>query len=115
MAIVSYKIYCDECERSEVIKKSVMDEHLWVVNSTHQHSGLCPICNPAVNEKTAAFEDDDVTIVFTELRGIGQQTAENLQKAGYETRGDVRDATDEQLGSVSGVGATSIESLRKEV
>jgi nucleotidyltransferase/DNA polymerase involved in DNA repair len=53
--------------------------------------------------------------MFTELRGIGRQTAENLQKAGYETRGDVRAATDEQLASVSGVGATSIESLRKEV
>ncbi|AGM11419.1 hypothetical protein M199_gp247 [Halogranum tailed virus 1] len=115
MTVVSYRIYCDECDRDTVIRKDHVEEHLWKVNSLHQHSGLCPSCNDMVDETAEDFDDSDFEVQFEDLKGIGAGTASNLREAGYETRGDVRSASDEELSSVPGVGKTSLTSLRKAV
>jgi len=115
MAIVSYRIYCDDCTRDEVIRKDFVDESPWKVNSFHQHSGVCPDCNPKIDASSAEFDDNKLEVPFTELKGIGSGTASNLHDAGIETRGDVREASDEELRNISGVGATSLESIRAAV
>jgi len=112
MAITSYRIYCNECSRNEVIREDYMDEHPWKIEDKTHHSGLCPVCNSAFDDSAADFDDGIIEVAFTELRGIGDKTAENLRSAGYETKQDIREASDEELSSISGVGKTSIDSLR---
>jgi len=89
-----------------------MDEHTWKILSKNQHTGICPICNPSMDESTADFDDGELTVPFTELRGIGAGTASNLRDAGFETRADIREVSDEELLNISGVGQTSLDSLR---
>lgn len=115
MSIVSYRIYCDECNRDEVIREDLESESPWKVNSWHNHSGLCPDCNPAVDASDAEFDDSNLEVNFTELKGIGEGTKENLHEAGIVTRGDVREASDEELSDIPGVGSTSLKSIRNAV
>lgn len=115
MAIVSYRIYCDECDREEVIRKDLTNESPWKVNSLHNHSGLCPECNPNIDASDADFDEGELEVNFTDLKGIGEGTASNLREAGIETRNDVREASDEELRGIPGVGSTSLASLRKAV
>jgi hypothetical protein len=110
MAVVSYKIYCKSCDESTHIRRRDIEDSPWSVENPYRNKGLCPSCNPTSREETTTSGDDPVD--FTSLRGIGESTAENITDAGIETRQDVRDATDETLLSISGVGQTSLESMR---
>jgi DNA-directed RNA polymerase alpha subunit len=112
MAITSYRIYCDECSRDVVIKESNMREHPWRILTKHEHTGICPVCNPSIDESAAEFDDGTLSISFTDLRGIGDGTAANLREAGFETRDDIRETDDETLLDISGVGKRSLDSLR---
>lgn len=115
MSIVSYRVYCDECNREEVIRKDLESESPWKVNSWHNHSGLCPDCNPNIDASDAEFDDSNLEVNFEELKGIGSGTASNLHEAGIVTREDVREASDEELSDVPGVGSTSLKSIRNAV
>lgn len=113
--VCSYRLYCDECTREVVVRESLLDDHPWKVKSLGQHAGLCPACNDAVDASESDFDDRNIEVEFTECRGIGAGTASNLREAGYVTRGDVRDASDDELRDVTGVGSTSLSSLRDTV
>jgi len=110
MAVVSYKIYCTECDNTTHIRRRDIEDSPWSVENPYRNKGLCPSCNPTSLDEQSQSSDDRVD--FTSLRGIGESTAQNLIEAGIENRQDVRDATDSTLLSVSGVGKTSLESLR---
>jgi len=110
MTVVSYKIYCKSCDKSTHIRRRDIEDSRWSVENPYRNKGLCPECNPASLEEHSSSSDD--TVDFTSLRGIGEGTADNIISAGIETRQDVRDATDETLLSISGVGKTSLESMR---
>lgn len=59
--------------------------------------------------------DGRTTVDFENLDHIGNATASNLRAAGYSTRGDVRDANDDELLDVRGVGDAGLESIRDAV
>lgn len=65
-----------------------------------------------MDESSAEFDDGELNVPFTDLRGIGKGTASNLREAGFETRADIREVDDETLLEISGVGQTSLDSLR---
>jgi DNA-directed RNA polymerase alpha subunit len=115
MAVKSYRIYCTECSRDTVIRDAHISEHTWKVLTKYKNTGICPVCNPAVDESDAEFDDGQLSVPFTDLRGIGEGTASNLREAGFETRADIREVDDETLLEISGVGQTSLDSLRSEV
>jgi len=115
MGIVSYRIYCDECNNESVIRKDLADETHWTINSWQQHSGICPACNDSIEANVDDFDDSDFEVDFTQLRGIGAGTQDNLHEAGIVTRGDIRNASDEELSSITGVGSTSLASIRDAV
>jgi hypothetical protein len=110
MAVVSYKIYCTSCDASTHIRRRDIEDSPWSVDNPYRNKGVCPSCNPAAIDLDAPSSSD--TVDFTSLRGIGESTAENIKDAGIETRQDVRDATDDTLLSINGVGQRSLESLR---
>jgi len=112
MTVVSYKIYCTECDNETHIRRRDIEDSPWSVENPYRNKGLCPSCNPVSFDEQSPSSDD--TVDFSSLRGIGESTAQNLIDAGIETRQDVRDASDNELLSVSGVGKTSLESLRND-
>lgn len=58
-----------------------------------------------------ALED----VPFEELDNIGGKAAQNLREEGYETRRDVREATDNELLDVPWVGEKGVTSIREYV
>lgn len=58
-------------------------------------------------------EDEMEEIPFEKLDNIGQTAADNLRAAGYQNCGDVRRASDEEIGDVSWVGEKGVESIRE--
>lgn len=52
---------------------------------------------------------------FESYDGIGEKAAQNLRAAGFETERDIRNASDDELESVSWVGEKGISSLRAAV
>lgn len=114
MAVVSFRLYCTECGDDAVIRKSEFDETPWRVESPYRLEGVCPVCNPLVNEDNLdGYDDDDVEIDFASLQNIGVVGAENLQSAGLVTKGDIRAATDEKILSVDAIGEAGLESIRR--
>jgi hypothetical protein len=114
MAIVSYRIYCDDCTNETVIRDDRMEDSPWAVNDKYGHSGVCPSCNPAVDadDEYARCHEE---VEFEELDSIGDAGAENLRDEGFVTRQDVQDATDDEILDVSWVGEGGLESIRQEV
>lgn len=113
MAVVSYRIYCDDCSNEAVIKESDMDDHPWLINSKIQHSGLCPRCNPSAETDELSRENERVP--FEDLDNIGDTGAENLREAGIVTRQHVCNASDDEILDVSWVGEGALKSIRQEV
>jgi predicted flap endonuclease-1-like 5' DNA nuclease len=58
-------------------------------------------------------EDDREEVDLESLDGIGEKAATNLRHAGYVTKGDFRDASDEELTNVGWVGEKGVESIRE--
>lgn len=59
--------------------------------------------------------DDNDTVDFESISGIGSKTAQNLRSAGFTVKGDVRDADDEELLSIGGMGEKNLSNLREVV
>lgn len=57
----------------------------------------------------------DREIAFEAVPGIGEKTAGNLRTHGFVTECDLREATDEQLLGVAGIGEESLANLRELV
>lgn len=116
MAVVSYKIYCDECTNETVIRERDMDEHVWKINSKVNHSGLCPACNDAVDlDDDSDYARQHEEVAFEDLDAIGDTGADNLRDKGIVTRKDVEDASDEEILNTSWVGEKGLKSIRQEV
>jgi len=115
--VVSYRIYCTDCTRDTVIKERfIRDEsHPWKVNSKRSHDGICPVCNPCVNEDDDSFDDSDIRVELESLRGIGSATAERLRENDIITKQDIRSVSIDELRNIPGVGETSIKSLKNAV
>jgi hypothetical protein len=116
MAIVSYRIHCEDCSNEQVIKEREMDEHVWVVSSKVNHAGLCPSCNETIQSDEDDKESQkEQRVPFETFDNIGVTGAENLREAGIVSREDTLDATDEEILSVSWVGEGGLKSIRREV
>lgn len=115
--VVSYRIYCDDCTRDTVIKERFLEDesHPWKIHSKRSHSGMCPVCNPCVNENAASFDDSDIRIELESLRGIGSATANRLRERDLITKQDIRSVSISELRNIPGVGKTSIKSLKNAV
>lgn len=59
--------------------------------------------------------DDNETVQFEDIDGVGQKTADSLRARGYRLKKDIRAASDEELLEVSGVGRGNLENIRGEV
>lgn len=59
--------------------------------------------------------DDNETVPFEDLDGVGQKTAAALRDGGYRTKGDVRRADRDELLDVSGVGEGNVSSIIEAV
>jgi len=117
MSVISYRIYCDDCTRDTVIRERFIEStsHPWKVNNKYNHSGLCPVCNPVIDEDDSEFDDSDIELELESLRGIGSKTAERLRENDIVTKKDVRSVTIKELQDIKGMGKTSIESLKNAV
>lgn len=93
-----------------------MDDHIWLINNKHKYSGLCPACNKTVDvDDDSQYADQHEEVPFEELDAIGDAGASNLRDNGIMTRGDVRDASDEEILNTSWVGEKGLTSIKKEV
>ncbi len=63
----------------------------------------------------SAADDADPEVDFEEVPGIGPETAGKLRAQGFQTEGDVRTASDEDVLAVSGVGPSALANLREFV
>jgi len=115
MAIVSYRIYCDECDNESVLREDRMESSLWKIHSKYEHSGICPDCNETVSDEEADSPRKTEEIPFEELDAIGESGADNLRANGIVTRGDVEDASDEEILDTAWVGEKGLKSIRREV
>ena len=57
--------------------------------------------------------DRHETMDFTDIDQVGQKAAEALQSNGYTTKGDIREASDEQLLEVPYIGETNLANIRE--
>lgn len=117
MSIVAYRLYCIDCDNTTVVREDRMDDHIWRVESKTNHRGLCPQCNELVDMEDVDddYSRDQEDVPFEQLDAIGEGGAENLRENGIVTRGDVKDASDEEILSVAWVGDAGLESIRREV
>lgn len=116
MAIISYRINCEECTNSTVVKESRIGDHVWKVKSKIYHKGLCPECNDMVDvDESTDSNRENERVPFEKLSSIGDGGAENLRDEGIVTRKDVKNASDEEILSVAWVGQKGLTSIRQEV
>ena len=67
------------------------------------------------DDSEGSDEDDSAeTNALTDLNGVGEDTADDLRAAGYETPGDVRDADPDELIDVDGIGEATAADLVDE-
>jgi hypothetical protein len=93
-----------------------MDDHPWKITSKPYHEGVCPSCNDAVAVDDASdWTPENEEVAFEELDAIGEAGAENLREKGIVTRGDVKDASDDEILDTAWVGKTGLKSIRSEV
>lgn len=59
--------------------------------------------------------DDREPVDLEEVDGIGSKTASRLRSNGYRTRGDVREASDDELLAIGGMGDKNLDNLREHV
>lgn len=116
MTVVSYRIYCDECDNEQVIREDKMEDHIWKINSKVEHSGLCPACNDTVDvDESSDYARQHEDVPFEDLDNIGASGAENLREKGIVTRQDVSNTSDEEILDTSWVGEKGLKSIREEV
>lgn len=116
MTVVSYRLYCQDCENNEVIREEDIDASPWSVVSVYSNAGLCPRCNDAV--KLSEVSDGDSykkQVTLEELDNIGSKAAQNLREAGYDTVESIAEASDEELLEVSWVGEAALSSLNEKI
>ena len=67
-------------------------------------------------DNSANPDEDDSTEAdaLIDLNGVGEDTADDLRAAGYETPGDVRDADPDELTDVDGIGEATAADLADE-
>jgi ERCC4-type nuclease len=88
-------------------------------NNTHRIEGRKGFENQRDSGWFEYLPDSDVDLLsfeeqdWSEVPYIGQQTAENLVEAGYETILDIQKADDGDLLEVDGVGNGGAENLRE--
>ena len=104
MALVSYRIRCEDCSNSVIIKEEDDYPEDWSVQSLHSNKGQCPDCYMREHSNFIDFED---------LDGIGKKAADNLIAAGFETESDIEDASDEELLDVGWIGEKALFSLKE--
>ena len=69
----------------------------------------------ADDDSEGSDEDDSAGgDALTDLNGVGEDTADDLRAAGYETPADVRDADRDELTEVDGIGETTAADLVDE-
>ncbi len=114
MTITSYRLYCEECDRDEVIREEDLDDSPWKVVSVPHHEGLCPVCNDAVDvDSLEGDEEYDEKVDLTNLDHIGEKAANNLRRNGYDTIKSIVDASDEEILDVSWVGEKGLFLLKE--
>lgn len=110
MALASYRLYCEECDEETVVaKREKRRDTKWKVGSLVSHSGLCPKCNPACEERHVDY------IEFEELDNIGATAAENLREAGFKTARDIEEASDDAILDVAWVGEAGLTSIKERI
>lgn len=65
--------------------------------------------------KDEGREDDNDEIPFEEISGVGAKTAQALRNANYVTKGDIRNADNEDLLDLRGVGEANLSNIREYV
>ena len=114
MTVTSYRLYCEECDRETVVRESETESTEWIVNSLYEHSGRCPWCNPNATPSEEAHDDSEpIEISLASLDAIGETSAQNLARAGYDTVEAVTEASDEEILDVAWVGDKALQSLRE--
>lgn len=114
MTVVSYRLYCQECDNEGVVREEELDETPWKVISIPFNEGLCPACNDAVDLSEVADSDSyEEELDLEGLDHIGAKAAQNLREAGYNTVESIADASDEELLDVSWVGEKALFSLKE--
>jgi DNA-directed RNA polymerase alpha subunit len=117
MAIVSYRLYCSDCDEETVVKESELDDSPWKVGNIYYHDGLCPRCaqapRSADSQSASETEPEPKELELEELDNIGAKAAENLREAGYDTVESIAEVSDEELLDVSWVGEKALFSLKE--
>ena len=117
MSIVSYRLYCADCDEETVVREDKIDDSSWKVNTLAYNDGLCPRCaqtpRSADSQLASETESEPETIELEELDEIGAKAAENLREAGYDTDEKLVEASDEELLDVSWVGEKALFSLKE--
>lgn len=113
MTVVSYRLYCNDCDEEIVVREDELDDSPWKVVSLHYHEGQCPRCNDAVSLEEIDWSPEPEELTLEELDGIGAKAAENLREAGYDTVESIAEASDEELLDVSWVGEKALFSLKE--
>lgn len=49
------------------------------------------------------------------IKGIGTEVADALRNAGYMTKADLREASNEELMKISGIGGATVRTIRKQL
>lgn len=113
MSVVSYRLYCQDCDEETVVRESKIEDSPWSVKTLAYNEGLCPRCNDAVELGDVDWSPEPEELELEELDGIGAKAAQNLREAGYDTIESIADASDEQLLDVSWVGEKALFSLKE--
>lgn len=115
MTVVSYRLYCQECDEETVVRESEIDESPWKVNTLAYNDGLCPRCNDMVDLEDVDWSPEPEELELEELDGIGAKAAQNLREAGYDSDMALREASDDELLDVAWVGEKALFSLKEAV
>lgn len=59
--------------------------------------------------------DANEKVDFESIPGIGDRTASALRNSGYVVKADIRDASDDELKAVPGMGEKNLQNLRDEI
>lgn len=116
MTVVSYRLYCEECPNKQVLREDRIEDSNWRLINLHYHEAICPTCNDNVDlDEDDEFDEDMQEVSFEDLDSIGDAGATNLREKGIVTRGDVKDASDEEILDTSWVGEKGLKSIRNAV
>lgn len=113
MSVVSYRLYCQDCDEETVVRESEIEDSPWSVQTLAYNEGLCPRCNDTVDLEDVDWSPEPEELELEDLDGIGAKAAENLREAGYDTDQKLREASDDDLLDVAWVGEKALFSLKE--